>query len=58
MVLCLGEDGYLALLSFYRMIREMFVNGNVGGTVITMVKPKGWFNSGVQSTQHNTNKLI
>ena len=24
MVLCLGEDGYLALLSFYRTIREMF----------------------------------
>ena len=30
-MLCLGDDGYLALLSFYRMIREMFEKENVGG---------------------------
>ena len=38
----LGKEGYLELLKFYSMIRDMFVNGNVGGTVITMTKPKGW----------------
>ena len=37
-----GEDGYTALHTFYVMIRQMFVNGNVGGTVVVVTKPKGW----------------
>jgi len=38
----LGEAGYEELLLFYTMVRDMFQNGNVGGTVICVTKPKGW----------------
>ena len=36
-------EGYSDLLKFYTMIRDMFVGGNVGGVLICVTKPKGWW---------------
>jgi sterol 24-C-methyltransferase/phosphoethanolamine N-methyltransferase len=38
----LSLEGYQDLLKFYTMIRDMFLNGNVGGVLLCATKPKGW----------------